>query len=207
MNVTLFFETLTLCTIAAASPGPNFFMTVANTNQYGRQAGIMTALGIGFGVTFWLFVCGFGLALIISENTLVQKLLSLGVVFFLIYLGIKIIKDRDILPKQPNNAINISNSTKFSFFRIGLIGTLLNGGVGIFYAAIFAKIVIEYGKNYGMILFHILTFNIVEFAWFLFVAFFVAYARNFMRENSKKINVFLGVAMFYFAVKIAYGLI
>ena len=205
MNIQLFYETVILCLMAAASPGPNFFMTVANTTESGRVAGIMTAFGVTLGVTFWLILCGFGLSFVIVGNPFIQNFLNIAVVIFLIYLGWRIIKNRNIRPVE--SKIIIEKSGMWNFFKIGLIGTVLNGGVGVFYAAIFSKIITEYGYNYKMIIMHITVFNAIELFWYFFVAIGVSYASKFMNRNYAMVNLCLGVTMLYFAIQIAFDFI
>ncbi len=206
MNIELFYETVILCLMAAMSPGPNFLMTVANTNENGRIAGLMTAFGVAIGVTFWLFLCGFGLAFIIVDSPFIQKILNYTVAIFLVYIGARTIKNRHIAPQGEASPLKDSKN-KLEFFAIGLTGTIFNGGVGIFYGAIFTKIITEYGKNYPMILFHITIFNIIELLWFVFVAVLVSFASKFIRQNYAKINLFLGILILYYAVQYPWQMI
>lgn len=195
MNTTFFIETVILCLIAAASPGPNFFMTTANTMEYGKKAGIMTALGVALGVTIWLFVCGLGLGVLISKFTWLNFILQISASIFLFYIGFKILKNCNKIISQTSN---IDKKDSVSFFTKGFIGTVLNGGVGVFYGAIFAKVIAEYGSDISEILFHGLVFNLIELFWFLLVAIFVSSVRKFVEKYTKYINISLGILMIYF---------
>jgi len=208
MNTMLLFETLLLCIIGVISPGPNFLMVVANTIESGKKAGIITAIGVGLGVSVWLLICGLGLGFLLSSYKWVEVLLNILACIFIFYIGIKIIKNKNKI-----NEINkkddgiIRYETSISFMKYGFIGTILNFGVGIFYSIIFAKLILEYSNNIKYIILHGFIFNIIEFSWFLFVAHFVAFSSKFINKYSSKINVLLGLLMIYFGIKIALNLI
>ncbi len=197
MNLQLFTEVLLLCLVAAASPGPNFLMTAANSMEYGRKAGILTALGITLGVVIWLLFCGFGLGVLMAKFQWINISLQVAASLFLFYIGIKTLKYYN---RSASRTPKLKTSDSRSFFMQGLVGTLLNGGVGVFYGAIFAKIITVYGHNVFKILVHGGVFSIIEAAWFLLVAFCVSEVRGFVDKYAKWINIILGILMFYCAV-------
>ncbi|QED23458.1 LysE family translocator [Candidatus Deianiraea vastatrix] len=199
MNFALFIEVLLLCMVGVISPGPNFLMTAANTMENGRIAGILTALGVTFGVTIWLFVCAFGISGLFLEHQTSFYIMQILSIIFVFYIGCKIIKNRH--SRIEKNQKNEEYKTKLSFFKYGFLGTILNTGVGIFYTIIFTKLFSFYGKDMKYIYLHITVFNAIELVWFIFVAFFVSFAQKFINKYFSKINLCMGISMLCFGFK------
>lgn len=203
MNLKLLVETTILCLIAATSPGPNFCMTISNTMKYGKIQGLMTAIGIGFGVTIWLFLCGFGLSYLLEKYKFFSIYLNISLALMMFYLAYKIITpERNKKTKE----INLDNKSKLLFFKYGFIGTILNAGVGMFYSVIFAKIINYNVENYELLLYG-LIFNIIEFCWYIFVVIFFTFANNYVKKYNKQINFALCASMIYFSCTIMYDVI
>ena len=53
--------------IGVASPGPDFVVTIRNSIQFQRRAGIMTAMGIAAGIVIHVAYCIMGIATLISQ--------------------------------------------------------------------------------------------------------------------------------------------
>ena len=54
--------------IAVASPGADFAVVVKNTLRSGKRIGLLTAAGVGSGVSVHLVYTLFGIALILSQS-------------------------------------------------------------------------------------------------------------------------------------------
>ena len=54
--------------LAAASPGPDFFLTLRNSLIYSRRSGVFTAIGFAAGNLVHISYCFLGLAVLLKHN-------------------------------------------------------------------------------------------------------------------------------------------
>jgi threonine/homoserine/homoserine lactone efflux protein len=89
--------------IIAAVPGPGIFYVAARTLSGGRKAGIASTLGTAVGGLVHVVAGGLGVSAIILASAQLFTGLKLIGALYLVWLGIKTIRDaRHLLPEQIN---------------------------------------------------------------------------------------------------------
>src|SRR5437870_2122798 len=128
--VTLFF-------LGLISPGPNFFIVVQSTLNWGRLAGFLTGLGAATGDALYA-TCGlFGVAELIETNRgLMMSIRILGGLY-LIWIGIQMLRRRRA-SEQYQHRSSHSHSSGLQHFVRGLATDLANPKTVVFFASIFA---------------------------------------------------------------------
>ncbi len=67
-EITPFITLLTVHILALMSPGPDFALVVQNAGRYGRQTGIIIALGLSLGILLHSILSLTGASLLIREQ-------------------------------------------------------------------------------------------------------------------------------------------
>ena len=75
--------------LATISPGPDFAMVTRNSFLYGRNSGLLAALGIALGVQVHVFYTMFGIGLIIAHTPALFMAIQMAGALYLIVIGWK----------------------------------------------------------------------------------------------------------------------
>src|ERR1035437_742014 len=125
---------------AAMSPGPDFVMCVKNSVTYSRKIGILTAIGIGLGLSIHIAYCMAGVGLIISKSPFIFNIIKISGAIYLVYMGI-----RSILAKQSKmNVEKNQKNTDLSAWRAiksGFLTNVLNPKATLFFLALFSMVI------------------------------------------------------------------
>ncbi|WP_438884465.1 LysE family translocator, partial [Bacillus cereus group sp. BC22] len=78
---------VTITLLAVISPGPDFAMVTRNSLMLSRRSGVLTALGIGLGVTVHVSYTLLGVGLLIRQSLWLFNAVKLVGAIYLIYLG------------------------------------------------------------------------------------------------------------------------
>ena len=157
---------------AVISPGPDFAITLKNSLSYGRQTGILTAVGIAVGVSCHMMYILLGIGAILTMSETGQKILQYGGAAYLIWLGISGLRAASVTQIKRTN----DNHPQFSAiisaataFRHGFICNLFNPKTSLFFIAIFSQFLGNLNNLYlntGFAIFVILS----HFIWFALLA-------------------------------------
>lgn len=128
----------TITLFAVISPGPDFAMTSRNSLLLSRQAGLLTAFGIGIGVLVHVAYTLLGVGVLLSQSPtlfLAVKLLGAG---YLIYLGLNMLRTgpSQIAPDQTTAALS-----GWSAFKTGFFTNVLNPKTTLFVMSLFLQVV------------------------------------------------------------------
>ena len=159
----MFFSAALAHLLAVMSPGPDTAIIFHQSFAKGRAQGILTALGIGFGIFVHCFFAISGISLLIYSSDEAKFIIkSLGGLY-LLYIGMSF-----FLVKQSSKA----DEAKTLFnnpFIIGLATNLLNVKAFLFTVSLFSFINLD--SNTLMSLIYLLYFPIITAAWFSFVSY------------------------------------
>src|SRR5712691_4425701 len=117
-NLSLF---LLAAVIIAAIPGPGIFYVAARTLSGGRQAGIASTFGTALGGLVHVVAGGLGVSAIILASAQLFTLLKLAGALYLIWLGIRTIREPGNLPPEQTGPIGTKRG-----FREGVLVEALN---------------------------------------------------------------------------------
>lgn len=128
---------LTAALALALTPGPDMLFIAARSISQGKQAGLASALGIALGCCLHTAFAACGLTAILLYSSTAFDLIKWGGAAYLVWLGIKAIRDRSTLDIAP-----ITGSHSFrALFLQGLVTNLLNPKVALFFLAFLPQFV------------------------------------------------------------------
>ena len=159
----IFFSAALAHLLAVMSPGPDTAIIFHQSFVKGRAQGILTALGIGFGIFIHCFFAISGISLLIYSSAEAKFFIKCLGALYLLYLGISF-----FITKQSSK----SKDTKVLFknpFVIGLVTNLLNIKAFLFTVSLFSFINLDPSSLMSII--YLLYFPIITAAWFSFVTY------------------------------------
>ena len=159
----IFFSAALAHLLAVMSPGPDTAIIFHQSFVKGRAQGILTALGIGFGIFIHCFFAISGISLLIYSSAEAKFFIKCLGALYLLYLGISF-----FISKKSSK----SEDTKVLFknpFVIGLVTNLLNIKAFLFTVSLFSFINLDPSSLMSII--YLLYFPIITAAWFCFVTY------------------------------------
>jgi threonine/homoserine/homoserine lactone efflux protein len=114
-------------------PGPDTAYILSRSVGQGREAGVASALGIAVGSVVHTCAAAFGLSAFIASAAWAFTTLKLIGGSYLIFLGIKLIVEKDRSLGLPSESPR--NATIAAAFRQGFLTNLLNPKVALFFLA------------------------------------------------------------------------
>ncbi|UTA49078.1 LysE family translocator [Simiduia sp. 21SJ11W-1] len=156
-----------ICTLGAMSPGPSLAVVMNNTVSHGRQAGMLTALGHGLGVTGYAAATALGLAVIIASSPMIFDLIRYAGAAFLLYLAYKSFTAGKPKPQETGSQPEPDHKRKG--FISGLLIAALNPKMAVFFLALFSQF-IDTGASLQDKLILAATAGVIDTLWYLLVA-------------------------------------
>lgn len=166
------------------TPGNDTVFILSKSIAQGRQAGVVSALGIGTGSIIHTALSAFGLSLIITQSILIFNIVKLIGAAYLVYIGIRMWIDRSS-PLQLDGAN--SRKTKLSrVYRDAVLTNVLNPKVAMFYIAFLPQFIDPmYSTTAVPFMILGLTFTFTGTLWCITLAWFAASVFSSLRQNAK----------------------
>jgi threonine/homoserine/homoserine lactone efflux protein len=155
--------------ILLAIPGPAVFYVTSRSIGHGRNAGLVSALGIGVGTLFHVAAAALGLSALLMSSAIAFSAVKYLGAAYLIFLGIqKIVREDSITSSEQSARIQLSR-----IFGQGIVVNVLNPKTALFFFAFLPQFVdLSRGKVAGQILFLGLLFAVMgvlsDSVWALF---------------------------------------
>jgi len=126
--------------LAVISPGPDFAVVIRNSVSAGRQAGLMTALGVGSGIFLHVAYSLLGIGLIVSQSIWLFNLLKLLAAAYLLYIGIRALGSR---PQPHGSDVPVApvRMSAHKAFSVGFITNGLNPKATLFFLSVFTLVI------------------------------------------------------------------
>lgn len=159
----MFFSAALAHLLAVMSPGPDTAIIFHQSFAKGRAQGILTALGIGFGIFVHCFFAISGISLLIYSSDEAKFFIKCMGAIYLLYLGISFFISKKS-SKTDESKVLFKNP-----FIIGFVTNLLNVKAFLFTVSLFSFINLD--SNTLMSLIYLLYFPIITAAWFSFVSY------------------------------------
>ncbi|WP_010323364.1 LysE family translocator [Marinobacterium stanieri] len=201
MSLMLWLSLLLICVLGAMSPGPSLAVvlrqTVSNSRGHGIAAGCAHALGVGL----WAAMTVWGLALLVSRHELAYQLITWAGAAYLVWLGIGALRHAATPDIQAQKA---GHESLLSAARSGLLISLLNPKLAVFFTALFSQFVSADQIWQDQVLM-VLTATIVDGAWYSLVAVLFSQPRllAWLRRHLKRVEQLTGVVLIGLAVRVA----
>jgi len=180
MSLAAFVAAVSLCLMAAVSPGPAVLMAARVGLQHGIKIGAALSVGIGLGAVFWAASALFGLALLFEFAPFLLTVLKIGGAGFLIWTAIKMWRAADVPLEESDTGAG--PTTPWAALRLGLWTQLANPKPAVFFGAVFVGTVPTDATPLSMALLLLVIF-LVELLWNTSVA------RLFSLERTRKIYI------------------
>lgn len=159
----MFFSAALAHLLAVMSPGPDTAIIFHQSFAKGRVQGILTALGIGFGIFVHCFFAISGISLLIYSSDEAKFFIKFMGAIYLLYLGISFFISKKS-SKTDESKVLFKNP-----FIIGFVTNLLNVKAFLFTVSLFSFINLD--SNTLMSLIYLLYFPLITAAWFSFVSY------------------------------------
>jgi threonine/homoserine/homoserine lactone efflux protein len=121
--------------VLVISPGPNMIYLISRSITQGRKSGLISLAGIMCGFLFHIILVSFGLTAVLFAVPFVYSTIKTLGVFYLLYLAYQAVK--------PNGKglfetrTDLTNDKPAKLFKIGILTTVLNPKVAVFYLSFF----------------------------------------------------------------------
>ncbi|NLC71421.1 MAG: LysE family translocator [Desulfuromonadaceae bacterium] len=166
MNLALF---LTASWVLILTPGPDMIYVITRGVSQGRKAGMISAVGVTLGILVHTLFAAFGLAIILRTSSLAFLAVKIAGALYLIYLGIKTIKQKSDISFNKKKTLD---GTGKVFFQ-GVLTNLLNPKIALFFLAFLPQFVIpDKGHESVQMLCLGLTYALFCIIFLVFVGYF-----------------------------------
>lgn len=202
------FETFLLAGILLnLTPGNDTIFILSRTIAQGKQAGIMSVLGIATGSIIHTTFAAFGLSIIIAESIIAFSILKYAGAFYLAYIGFKMLTDQspvEIGIQSKEKEVNLKK-----VYRDAVITNLLNPKVALFFIAFLPQFIDPEYKN-TVLPFMLLgvSFTITGTAWCLTLVNF-ATVISFKLTRNKNLTIYItkacGAILIGLGIKVAFN--
>jgi threonine/homoserine/homoserine lactone efflux protein len=185
----IFFSAALAHLLAVMSPGPDTAIIFHQSLVKGRAQGILTALGIGFGIFIHCFFAISGISLLIYSSEEAKFFIKFMGALYLLYLGTSFFKNP---------------------FVIGLVTNLLNVKAFLFTVSLFSFINLD--SNTLISLIYLFYFPLTTAAWFSFVSYALTHHSmgDIFNKHSDNIqfasSAFIAVLGLFILLQALYGL-
>lgn len=120
-------------------PGPSVLFVISRGMAYGRRAGIMTAVGNELGTTFHAVAVALGVGVIVERSALVFDAVKLLGAAYLVFLGIRAIRERRSFADPADPAPPATGSRRM--VRDGFFVGVSNPKTTLFFLAVLPQFV------------------------------------------------------------------
>ena len=130
---------LAACVLLVLTPGPNLLYLVSRTLCQGRKAGLVSLAGTSTGFMFHILAAALGLTAVLIAVPVLYDVLRWAGAAYLLWLAVDSVRASGAglfapraLPPEPAGRL----------YRTGLVTSILNPKVALFYAALFPQFIV-----------------------------------------------------------------
>ena len=149
--------------LAVMSPGPDTAIIFQQSFAKGRNSGILTALGIGFGIFLHCLLAISGISILLYSTEEARFVIKILGASYLIFIGFQSLLLQDA--SEPKIRTTIFTHP----FLIGLITNILNIKAFLFTVSLFSFINLQPDSLMSWI--YLFYFPVITAAWFSFVSY------------------------------------
>ncbi|ADZ92288.1 LysE family transporter [Marinomonas mediterranea] len=200
MTLASWLSLVMICIMGALSPGPSLAVVLRVTLTQSSKHGVATAIAHGFGVGLWAIVSMVGLAVLIQEYPQVFYWVSVSGGGYLIWMGIKALK---YAGKGEVTEPSTSVSSYLMAMRDGLLVSLLNPKLALFFIALFSQFIKPEMGVLGQIEMWA-TVVFIDSAWYIIVALLLAGGpiMTWLRRNVRWVDRAMGSILIVLGTKV-----
>ena len=168
--------------LAVMSPGPDTAIIFQQSFAKGRNSGILTALGIGFGIFLHCLLAISGISILLYSTEEARFVIKILGASYLIFVGFQSLLLQD--SSEPKTRTTIFTHP----FLIGLITNILNIKAFLFTVSLFSFINLQPDSLMSWI--YLFYFPVITAAWFSFVSYALTHDAlgNIFDQHNPKIQ-------------------
>ncbi len=165
------------------TPGSDTMYILTRSIAQGKKAGYYSVYGIVTGGLIHTMFASFGLSIILAKSALAFSIVKYCGVTYLIYLGIKMVKDKS---NSFESNKNIEKLDLKKIYKQGVLTNILNPKVALFFLAFLPQFInVDYAQGAIPFLLLGLTFMTTGTIWCLFLAYSSSLITETLRKNDK----------------------
>jgi len=134
MTIAAYLAFVGLSAVLALTPGPDSLLVLRFSVRRARS-GICAAAGSAIGTLVWAVLVGVGLAALIEQSAELYRILKIVGGLYLLFLGVQAIVHSRRAPVA-EKAERIPRGSTIAAFAAGLLSTVTNPKVGLFFLAV-----------------------------------------------------------------------
>lgn len=179
------------------TPGADTMFILTRSISQGNRAGIYSVLGISTGGLVHTVFASLGLSIILAKSAFLFNTVKYIGVAYLVYLGIKMIVEKNNLFDNKNQ--KIEKQKLFKIYRQGVFTNTLNPKVALFFISFLPQFINPvYVKGPLPFLILGLTFVTTMTLWYFILAYFSSFITQALRNNDKVGKIMQKVSGFIF---------
>jgi threonine/homoserine/homoserine lactone efflux protein len=168
---------LPVAALITVTPGPATAMVVRSALRAGRRSAVLTIAGNSIGVVAWALLSVLGVSALVAASELAFVALKLTGAAVLIWLGVQSLRGSS--PQQP-----VETPGGGRAFRDGLVTSLANPKLAVFFLALFPQFVDSGGSVLPTTLLMAALIVSFDFAWYTSLAVLVTRAKSGLMRSS-----------------------
>ncbi len=189
------------------TPGQDTMYILGRSIAQGRQAGILSVLGVSTGAVIHTLAASLGLSAILMTSAIAFSIVKYLGAAYLVYLGVRMFIGNK--RKDGTNPNSKTAELKYAaVYRQGILTNLLNPKVAIFFMAFLPQFINpEYARGFWPFLFLGSIFITTGTIWCLVIVFFSSFATRTLKEKAivkKMMDRISGGIFFLLGVKLAF---
>lgn len=156
--------------LAVVAPGADFAITVQQSVRHGRLAGMLTACGIGCGISVHVLYTLLGVSAILHSSPWTMGMAQVLGALYLLYLGVGLLRSQaGVATHAPDAKPATAQPSHWQAFRVGFLTNATNPKATLFFLAVFTTVVssstpLGVQAGYGV------WMCLVNAAWFVLVS-------------------------------------
>lgn len=187
------------------TPGPNMLYLISRSICQGRRAGVISLMGVVLGFFVHMLAASLGLTALFMAVPLAFELLKWAGAAYLLWMAWQALRPGGAAAFT--HTATLPPATTPQLFAMGLLTSILNPKVAIFYLSIFPQFV---NAAYGSVLLQSLTLGMIQigtsFSINLFIALFAAHIAQWFGANPHWLQAqkwVMGIVLAGLAVRLA----
>ncbi|EJL46719.1 lysine transporter LysE [Brevibacillus agri] len=161
-------------------PGTDTMYIISRSISQGRQAGILSVLGILTGSLIHTVLAAFGLSLILAQSVVLFNIVKILGVAYLVYLGVRMFMTKEALSFDSTAS---PGRKAGKVYGQAIVTSVTNPKVALFFIAFLPQFVDATHTGPLPFLLLGLTFTLTGGIWFSLVALFASFVTQKMRNN------------------------
>jgi len=190
------------CTVIILAPGPDNILALSRGLSQGRIAALVSSTGAGAGLLVHSILAALGLAVLIQSSAVAFSLLKIVGVLYLIYLGIKAVRSRNLISFVPT-----ARQSYRTILMSGFLTNVLNPKPAMFILVFVPQFIsLEAGDVLGQTLIFGAWYSVMTVLIFSILGCFASVLALFLQQRPRVVfglNIGAGIAFISAGLSVA----